>query len=106
MRGVFVWKTRPEDADEFLRRWKHESEIFQSYPGARGTQISRSLTEPGLFLGYASWLSLEHRSAAERQRDLDGRADNASEEISDLVFGGLFDEPEIVVPPQPPWKPA
>lgn len=102
MKGTFVWRTKPEDADEFARRWAEESAIFQSYAGALGTQLSTSLTEPGLFLGYASWLSLEHRTAARHQRDLDGRPHITSSEISDVIFDGYWDEPEIVIPTQPP----
>ena len=99
MKGIYVWKTKPEDGPEFLRRWKEESEVLHSYPGAGGTEISESKTEPGLFLCYARWPSLEDREAAVRQRAIDGRDQITSDQISELVFGGLFEDAQVIVPP-------
>lgn len=103
MRGVFVWQAHEGLEAEFERRWRLGSQLFQTFPGAQGTRLHRSVDLPRTYLGFASWESLAYREAAAPHVQAAELADpdNLSvAPISDVLYAGFFEEPfDEVLPP-------
>ncbi len=99
IKGIFVWEVHPEQDEEFIRRWKLDSDVIQTYPGALGTKLHRPTDGSRRYLGYATWESLEYREKAMKQKALEhpelNYPENSTEGISDTVFVGFFLEPDI-----------
>lgn len=99
MKGVFIWKAKKGYEAEFIKRWKADSEIYQTYPGAQGTKLHRSTEDPTLFLGYASWESFDKRSAA--SKDMKEKVvGSTTNEISETIFAGFFEDLDVIVEPK------
>lgn len=103
MRGICIWKAHPGMEEEFLKRWKYGSEVFQTYPGAQGTRLHRSLTDRSVFAGYATWESLEKRTEAEQdmEREHPELKTYSTSEVSEMLFLGFFAEPDVTIEPNP-----
>ncbi len=99
MKAVFIWKVDSGLEDEFVRRWQTASEVIQQYPGALGTKLHRSHTDPAIFFAYASWTSKEARQAMVRQVEADDRRVNGHDELSTLIFSDEFEDPALNVEP-------
>lgn len=99
LKGIFVWQAREGSEEEFVRRWRHDSELIQKSAGALGTLLHRSQTERGRFLGFASWESASDRAKAMAELEAARVPFRTAEEISEIVFVGFFKEPEDFVPP-------
>jgi heme-degrading monooxygenase HmoA len=95
VRGVFVWKVQDRLEQEFERRWRAGSEVFQTQPGARGTRLHRSMTDRSLYLGFATWESFTHREAAVPLVNAaqEANPDLRTEDISEAIYVGFFEEP-------------
>jgi len=50
--------------EAFIKQWKTGSDIIQTYPGARGTKLFRSLDNPKVLYAMAEWESKAHRDKA------------------------------------------
>lgn len=103
IKGVFLWRVEPVQEEEFVRRWRLDSDVIQTYPGARGTMLHRPADGSGIFVGYASWESLEHRARAIALKqvehpDLDLPA-NSTASISTLLHAAFVFEPDIFSTP-------
>lgn len=49
---------------EFIRQWKWGSDIIQTYPGAKGTKLFRSIENPKILYAIAEWESKTARDLA------------------------------------------
>lgn len=103
IKGIFVWEVHPGQDEEFIRRWKLDSDVIQTYPGALGTKLHRPTDGSRRYLGYATWESLEHRKEAMRRKALEhpelDLPENSDKEVSDFIFGEFFLEPDIEANP-------
>jgi len=63
-RIIFEHHPLPDKIIEFQGAWKNSSDIIQTYPGARGTRLFRSLDDPTTFYAIADWESKEARDSA------------------------------------------
>jgi heme-degrading monooxygenase HmoA len=97
MKAIFVWKVPSGQSEEFVRRWKARSEVFQTYVGARGTKLFRSSTDPNIFAAIASWESSETRKEASEAKDRD-YPHLKNLEKAELMYSGTFVEIEAVNP--------
>ncbi len=99
IKGIFVWEVHPGKDEEFIIRWKLDSDVIQTYPGALGTKLHRPTDGSRRYLGYATWESLDHRKNAMKQKALEhpelNSQENSTEAVSDFIFGGFFLEPDI-----------
>ncbi len=93
MKGIFVWRVPEGEKEKFVEHWKRNSRFLQSYPGAQGTKLHRSLTEPGTFMAIARWESKGARDEARRRVDTEHPERESSYPGSELIFRGEFDEP-------------
>ena len=90
---------QPED---YADAWVRASSLIQQAPGALGTELHRSLSDPAKLIAIAHWESKAARDAME------GTPDPAVAEIirsaadcCEIRFVGEFDEPEwVVMPPK------
>jgi heme-degrading monooxygenase HmoA len=102
MKAILIWKANPGQEEEFKKRWKRYSDVMQQYPGALGTKLHQSLTDSTIFIGYASWKSLEDRDAASAKMETE-HPEFVTEgigPISTLVAKHLLMDPEIESVPQ------
>jgi heme-degrading monooxygenase HmoA len=100
MKGVFVWQVHPGQEQEFIKRWKFKSRLFQQCPGAQGTKLHRG--EGGRFMAYASWRSKQDRDVANarlREEHPEAFGDYSTDRVSDVLFVGFFNDPGLVVSP-------
>ncbi len=99
IKGVFVWDVHSGQEEEFIRRWKMDSDIIQTYSGALGTKLHKPADSSRRYLGYATWESLAHREKAMRQKALEhpelDSPENSTQSVSDFIFGGFFLESDI-----------
>lgn len=49
---------------EFMQQWQAGSDIIQTYPGARGTLLFKSLDDDKTYYAMAEWESIKHREDA------------------------------------------
>ena len=61
---IFEWHLKVGEEQAFCNEWKTGSDVIQTYPGARGTKLFRSVDKPGTFFAIAEWDSKEARDAA------------------------------------------
>lgn len=98
MKAIFVWKVPAGQADEFIKRWKAGSEVFQKYPGAQGTKLLQSKNDQNIFAAIATWKSQKARDVASKTKDRDfPHLKNL--ETAQLLFSGPFEEVEEIKPP-------
>ena len=99
IKGIFLWKVYEGQEEEFVRRWKMDSDVIQTYPGALGTMLHRPADDSGIFVGYASWESLEHRDEAMRRKRIEhpelDLPENSDTTVSDFIQGVILHEPDI-----------
>lgn len=99
IKGIFIWDVHPGQEKEFIRRWKMDSDVIQTYSGALGTKLHRPADGSRRYVGYATWKSLVHRESAMRQKALEhpelDYPENSTKAVSDFIFGGIFLEPDI-----------
>jgi quinol monooxygenase YgiN len=50
---------KPEEADELLKAWTTDTEVMKRQPGFVSAQLHRGVGDPGEFLNYAVWESVE-----------------------------------------------
>jgi hypothetical protein len=102
MKAVFVWRAEAGKEEEFERRWELGSRIVQKHEGAQGTRLHRSVTDPRIFLGYASWTTFEDRERMEEElaAEYEQQPWDRSRDISELLFAGFFDDPHMEVQPE------
>jgi heme-degrading monooxygenase HmoA len=95
MKFIFVRKVKSGKEKEFVKAWNDASKIIQMYPGAQGTKLHQSLTNPRIFLAYASWESKQARDYMETNIKKDHPSYKRSEQnkYSKLVFADYFNEP-------------
>ncbi|CAN5655209.1 hypothetical protein BH23PAT1_BH23PAT1_4210 [soil metagenome] len=63
-RVIFEHHPKKGQEDAFIKQWKIGSDIIQTYPGARGTKLFRSLDNPKILYAMAEWESKAARDAA------------------------------------------
>ena len=54
-----VWRPKAGEEDAFLEEWRHFMEWAASMPGAGIGRLTRDLRDPGRFVSFASWESIE-----------------------------------------------
>ncbi len=100
IKGIFIWEVESGQEKEFEKRWKENSDKFQTYQGARGTKLHRSADHPSIYAGYASWDSIEDRARAAEQMNRDYPDLKNTDEISKILYSGFFHDPEITADPR------
>ncbi len=63
-RVIFEHHPKEGQEDAFIKQWKTGSDIIQTYLGARGTKLFRSLDDPKILYAMAEWESKAARDAA------------------------------------------
>ncbi len=63
-RVVFEHHIKAGQEQAFTKQWQAGSDIIQTYPGARGTLLLRSLDKPDILYAMAEWESKEARDSA------------------------------------------
>ena len=63
-RIIFEQHPREGQEKDFIEQWQKGSDIIQTYPGARGTKLFRSVSNPKILYAMAEWESKEARMAA------------------------------------------
>ena len=63
-RVIFEHHPKEGQEEQFIRQWQAGSDIIQTYPGARGTLLFRSLDDPKVLYAMADWESKAARDAA------------------------------------------
>lgn len=87
-------------AEEYADAWVRASEIIQSAPGARGTELHRKIGDPNVLIAIASWDSKEQRDAMEGQHDPTVAAIiRSAAPFCEIHPIGEFHDPEWVVAP-------
>ncbi|MDX1587350.1 MAG: antibiotic biosynthesis monooxygenase family protein [Oleiphilaceae bacterium] len=89
-------------AEEYADAWVRASEIIQSAPGARGTELHRKMDDPNVLIAIAHWDSKAHRDDMEGQQDPRvAEIIRSAAHLCDIRPLGEFDEPEwVVMPPK------
>ena len=72
-RVIFEHHPTEDKVEEFIKQWKAGSDIIQTYPGARGTLLFKSLENPDIYYAMAEWGSKEMRDKA--MEEISGRED-------------------------------
>lgn len=101
MKYLFEVHIRPgHTAEEYAEAWMRASEIIQSAPGARGTELHRKIDDPNVLIAIASWDSKQDRDAMEGQHNpqVAGIIRGAAH-VCDIRPIGEFHDPEWVVRP-------
>jgi heme-degrading monooxygenase HmoA len=103
MKFIFEVKLKPgRTASEYAEAWVRASEIIQTAPGARGTQLHRKIGDPTTLMAIATWESKAARDTreqflkpdAEMRKILDAHFD-----IVDFKMIGEYEDPEWIVDP-------
>lgn len=63
-RVIFEHHPTAGKEQEFINQWQAGSDVIQTYPGARGTLLFKSLDKPGVMYAMAEWESKAERDAA------------------------------------------
>lgn len=63
-RVIFEHHLKTGQEEAFIKQWQAGSDIIQSYPGAKGTLLYRSIDKPSVLYAMADWESLEARENA------------------------------------------
>lgn len=63
-RVIFEHHPKEGKEQEFIKQWQAGSDIIQTYPGARGTLLFRSIDSPGVMYAMAEWESKSARDEA------------------------------------------
>src|SRR5690349_15130924 len=106
MKFIFEVTLKPgKTVEQYAEAWVRASEIIQTAPGARGTQLHRKIGHPNVMLAIASWDSKEARDARDEFLKPDAKMRailDAHFDIVDFKPIGEFEDPEwIVNPPSP-----
>lgn len=101
MKYIFEVRIRPgHTAEEYADAWVRASQIIQQAPGARGTELHRSLDDPNKLIAIASWDSKAQRDAMEGQHHPAVRAIiQSAAPFCEIHPLGEFADPEWVVLP-------
>ncbi|OWL89682.1 antibiotic biosynthesis monooxygenase family protein [Halopseudomonas aestusnigri] len=103
MKYIFEVTIKPGfQPEDYADAWVRASNLIQQAPGALGTELHRSLSDPAKLIAIAHWESKAARDAME------GTPNPAVAEIirsaahcCEIRFVGEFDEPEwVVIPPK------
>ena len=102
MKFIFEVRIRPGySAEQYADAWIRASRIIQQTPGARGTQLHRSIGDPSVLLAIATWDSKEARDAMESARSEAVREIIEREaEFVDIRVVGEFEDAEWIVRPE------
>jgi hypothetical protein len=99
IKGVFIWEAHEGQEAEFVRRWKMDSDVIQTYPGALGTMLHPPIVGSRFFIGYASWESLEHRDRAMALKKIEhpelDLPENSDSAVSNFINGYIVREPDV-----------
>ena len=88
-------------AEDYADAWVRASELIQQAPGARGTELHRSIDDPKKLIAIASWDSKADRDAMESQPNEEIKAIiRSAAPCCDIRTIGEFEDPEWVVLPQ------
>lgn len=89
-------------AEDYAEAWVRASTLIQQAPGARGTELHRSLRDPQKLIAIAHWDSKAARDAMEGTPNPAVTAIiKSAAPCCTIHFVGEFDEPEwVVMPPQ------
>lgn len=63
-RVIFEHHPKAGMEEQFIKQWQTGSDIIQTYPGACGTLLFRSLDNPNVLYAMAEWESKAARDAA------------------------------------------
>ena len=63
-RVIFEQHVKPGEEADFIARWQENSDVVQTYPGALGSRLFRSLGKPAILHAMADWESKDARIAA------------------------------------------
>lgn len=101
MKFIFEVRIRPgHTAEQYADAWVRASEIIQRAPGARGTELHRSIDDPNLLIAIAQWDSKEQRDAMEGQHNPEVAAIiKSAAPFCEIRPIGEFYDPEWVVHP-------
>ncbi|MAL97647.1 MAG: antibiotic biosynthesis monooxygenase [Alteromonadaceae bacterium] len=87
-------------AEDYADAWVRASEIIQSAPGARGTELHRKIGDPNVLVAIASWGSKAERDAMEGKHDPRvAEIIRSAAPFCDIRVIGEFEDPEWVVTP-------
>ncbi|QCF26732.1 antibiotic biosynthesis monooxygenase family protein [Hydrocarboniclastica marina] len=87
-------------AEDYADAWVRASEIIQSAPGARGTELHRKIGDPNVLVAIASWESKAERDAMEGKHDPRvAEIIRSAAPFCDIRVIGEFEDPEWVVTP-------
>lgn len=87
-------------AEDYADAWVRASEIIQSAPGARGTELHRKIGDPNVLVAIASWESKAERDAMEDKHDPRvAEIIRSAAPFCDIRVIGEFEDPEWVVTP-------
>ena len=87
-------------AEDYADAWVRASELIQKAPGARGTELHRSIDDPRKLIAIASWDSKADRDAMESQPNEEIRAIiRSAAPFCEIRTIGEFEDPEWVVMP-------
>jgi heme-degrading monooxygenase HmoA len=54
-----AWKAKPGEEEEFVRAWTEFAKWVSDQSGAGPVRLTRDLADPGRFLSFAPWESME-----------------------------------------------
>jgi heme-degrading monooxygenase HmoA len=102
MKFVFEVRIKPGyTAEEYADAWMRASAIIQAAPGARGTRLHRSSSDPNRLLAIASWDSKAARDAMDAQQDERvQRIIQEQAQYCEIRVLGEFEDPEWEVVPR------
>lgn len=101
MKFLFEVHIKPgHTAEDYADAWVRASEIIQSAPGARGTELHRKIGDPNVLVAIASWDSKAERDAMEDKHDPRvAEIIRSAAPFCDIRVIGEFEDPEWVVTP-------
>ncbi|TGG90615.1 antibiotic biosynthesis monooxygenase [Natronospirillum operosum] len=87
-------------AEDYADAWVRASALIQQAPGARGTELHRSIDDPKKLIAIASWDSKADRDAMESRPNEDiKRIIRSAAPFCEIRTIGEFHDPEWVVYP-------
>ena len=101
MKYIFEVTIKPGyRAEDYAEAWLQASELIQRAPGARGTELHRSLQSPDKLIAIAHWDSKAQRDAMESKPNAEvAEIIRGAAHFCEIRLIGEFDEPEWVVMP-------
>lgn len=99
----YIFEVRIRDgyrAEDYADAWVRASELIQQAPGARGTELHRSIDDPKKLIAIASWDSKAARDAMEGQPNEEiKRIIRSAAPFCEIRPLGEFHDPEWEVRP-------